>query len=432
MDLFDAIKAYPDIALPIIIKSDMLRCGIKYSNGALEEVERRGDIRLKSYALFSYDFSGTTVASQNVPYHIFIADSTDDGTMVQSRVSEETPYLIDYTDGRFVVYHNQEMLVDVHHFGKRARFADRVTEDGTSYEAYVHTVGDDCLFITANKFCEYFSRDKQCLFCDLTPHASTQKKGGEAMILRVQAERTAEVLDVALHETGYRHMIITGGTFLGKYQGKTEIEYYTEFLNTLRANIYLWPMVGFQIGALDNEGWRRIHETGVPSVQPNIEVWDEKLFKILCPGKSERIGYQEWIKRTINAVKYWGRGNVNPSFVPGVEMAKPQGFEKVSDAIKSTSAGYNFLMSNDVLPRQGGFWCVEPDSKLAGQSPPSLEYYLEIGMAYLEAREKHGFPNPCPACCRHCLGQGTEYDFAYFHGSTPASLAAEQNSRPKD
>ena len=224
-------------------------------------------------------------------------------------------------------------------------------------------------------------------------------------------------------------MTITGGTFFSPYQGKIQIEWYAEFLNTLKARIYVWPMGCFQLGAVDDDYWKRIHDTGIPSIEPNIEVWDKRLFEILCPGKAETVGYDEWIKRTINAVKYWGRGNVNPSFVPGVEMARPFGFEKVTDAVKSTAAGYDFLMSNDVLPRQGGFWCVEPDSKLAGQSPPPLEYYLEIGRAFLEIREKHGFPNPCPASCRHCHGQSTEYDFAYFHGHTAASREAEQKSK---
>ena len=79
-------------------------------------------------------------------------------------------------------------------FTKRGKFADRITEDGTRYEAYVFAVGDDCLFIVANKYCEFFSKGQQCLYCDLTPHAAEQKRGGEAMVLRKEFDKVAEVL----------------------------------------------------------------------------------------------------------------------------------------------------------------------------------------------------------------------------------------------
>jgi uncharacterized protein (UPF0303 family) len=58
-------------------------------------------------------------------------------------------------------------------------------------------------------------------------------------------------------------------------------------------------------------------------VEPNIEVWGEELFSLVCPGKHAAFGFETWVKRVINAVKYWGPGNVNPSFVAGVERPSP-------------------------------------------------------------------------------------------------------------
>lgn len=78
--------------------------------------------------------------------------------------------------------------------------------------------GDDLLFINANKHCDYLSKNLQCLFCDLTSTSAGRKKAGEAMVLRKEADRVAEALDVALHEKRFRHILITGGTFLSKYQ----------------------------------------------------------------------------------------------------------------------------------------------------------------------------------------------------------------------
>ena len=38
-------------------------------------------------------------------------------------------------------------------------------------------------------------------------------------------------------------------------------------------------------------------------------------------------------------------GKVQPSFVSGVEMARPHGFKTVDEAVKSTTSGFEYLMS---------------------------------------------------------------------------------------
>ena len=423
MELFQAFDNFPDVARPIIIKSDVVRLGVKFGEKAREIFKENDDILYKGYHLFSYDRDTPVMYGERIPHDFYLEDGTPDGTLIQVRTYSQSPYTIDHNGQDFVLYFDEKPL-DPLHFEPRPRFYQR-TINGKTMAAYVIGHGD-FLFVTANKYCEHFSTDKQCLFCDLTPFARRQKKGEDAMILRKNAEQIAEVLEVALHEHRFRHIFISGGTFLGKYQGLSEIEWYSQFLNTIIKRIKHWYTATFQMGALSDEGWKRIHDTGIPSIQPNIEVWDKRLFEIICPGKAAVVGYDEWIKRTIRAVDFWGPGNVNPNFVSGVEMAKPFGFTDVNEAVDSTLSGYDFLMSNGVLPRQGDFWCIEADSKLAGAEPPPLEYYIKLGKGYLELREKHGFMSCAPFFCRYCgPPHGTEYDFEYWHGNGPSSRKAE-------
>ena len=430
MNLLEAFKAYPDIEQIIIVKSDMLRLGTKISPAALAEARKNPNLRVKEYGIFSYDSAKrSAVAADSYPGGIFLVDGTPDGTPVQLRMADATPYLIDIRDDKAVVLWNGEKVAEVLEWEEQADYYNRKFEDGTPYQAYVFSVGRDHLQITANKHCEYFARKEQCLFCELTPFSATQKKGGEKLVMRKQADRVAEVLYAGFQEKRFRHMLINGGTFLTEYQGKSEIEWYADFLDTIHKKLWTWYPSCLQISALDDEGWKRIHDTGIPCIEPNIEVWGEQLFSIVCPGKHGAFGFDTWVKRTINAVKYWGPGNVNPSFVAGVEMAQPFGFKNYEDAVKHTLAGHDFLMGNGVLPRQGGFWCIEAGSKLAGNTPPPLEFYLELGRGFLELRYKHGFSHLFNAHCRHCLNHGTEFDFEYFHGSSPASRKAEQESR---
>ena len=239
------------------------------------------------------------------------------------------------------------------------------------------------------------------------------------MAARIDPETIADVIQTAIHVD--RHyaicLYISGGTILGKYRGQTELDFYCTRLNAVREKLGAWIPTTVQIGAYDDEGWRRLHETGFASVQPNIEVWDKKLFKWICPGKDKYIGYHEWIKRTIRAVDFWGAGQVNPNFVPGVEMARPHGFESVKEAVKSTAGGWDFLMAHGVLPRFN-LWTRVAGSAFADQPSPPLEYFIEVQKAYTELRQKHGFSPPFPACkTRDSWFLNCIWDFEYYHGT---------------
>ncbi len=258
MDLLGAFDTYRDINKAIIIKSDMLRLGTKFSQAAINEVSKIKNLRVKGYGLFSYDFSKKmTLASDVVPNTFFLADGTEDGTHVQVRVSDNTPYLIDFVDGKYPIFWNQEKVGEVLAFEEKGKYYDRLTDDGIPFQAYVFCVGRDQLQITANKHCDYFSKGKQCLYCDLTPSTSEQKKGGEVIVLRKQAELVGEILYAGLQERRFRHILINGGTFLSPYQGKTEIEWYADFLETIRKRLWTWYPSCLQISALDDEGWKK-------------------------------------------------------------------------------------------------------------------------------------------------------------------------------
>lgn len=61
MNLGGAFEAYSDIAKPIILKSDMLRLGLQFTQAALDEAKKIERIRWKGYSLFSYDSTEAAV-----------------------------------------------------------------------------------------------------------------------------------------------------------------------------------------------------------------------------------------------------------------------------------------------------------------------------------------------------------------------------------
>ncbi len=150
-------------------------------------------------------------------------------------------------DGKYPISWNAEKIGEVLSFEEQGGYYNRRTPDGIPYQAYVFSVGRDQLQVTANKHCDYFSQDKQCLYCDLTPSAAEQKRGGEAMVLRKKAELVGEIIYAGLQERRFRHILINGGTFLSPYQGKTELEWYADFMEEVRKRIWTWYPACLQI-----------------------------------------------------------------------------------------------------------------------------------------------------------------------------------------
>ncbi len=419
MSMEQLYEQFPDVHPNIVLKTNVLRLGIDISEAALDNFKQRDDLLWKGFHLFSYDWKKTKVYGDKIPWYAHL----EDGCFFMLRTNESSPYLLDLVDGDFIIREREtnEILARNIWFERKPRWYDMRTKDGTQMGAIAQGQGR-MIFVTMNKFCEMWNKDQQCLFCNINATLKDQKSGGEDMVARIEPEVIADTVKTALEVDSHHSILyITGGTILKKYRGQTELEFYITRLNALREKLQVWIPTTVQVAAYDDEGWKRLHETGVGSVQPNIEVWDKRLFQWICPGKDQFIGYDEWIRRTIRAVDFWGPGRVNPNFVLGLEMAKPDGFEDVASAVKSTSSGWDFLMSHGVLPRFN-LWTQEAGSGFEGHGPPPLDYFIEAQKAYTELRWKHNFDPPFPATMyNNCYGLNCLQDFEFYHGTGTTS-----------
>ena len=398
---------YPDVSPSIILKTEALRIGVKFSERAKEEAKNLNTV-FKGYHLFSYDRTRTITWEEKIPADFFLRK---DDTFIQTRVNEDSSYTIDFLEGKFVFREESEPIEEVY-FRTAPEYYSKTLDDGTPMRAIVQSI-NDMLFVTINKYCELWKTNDQCLFCDFVTQTSEQKQK-EVTIVHKTPEQICQVLGEAFKEWRHRHLLITGGTILTTYKGKNEIDYYCEHLNAIAQTLKVWYPANFQINAKNREEFKKIYDTGIGCIQPNLEVWDRRLFKILCPGKDKFVGYDEWIRRMIEAVEVFGFARVAPNFVSGIEMAKPWGFQDIKSALESTLVGFDFLMKHGILPRLD-MWTTEPNSALADQAPPPLEYYIELGKGYMELRHKHGMPTPI-GHCRGCYRIDTTFDWEYFHG----------------
>ena len=142
--------------------------------------------------------------------------------------------------------------------------------------------------------------------------------------------------------------LITGGTIVKTLHGKNELDFYSEYVSALK-----WGgrrrFVNLQSNAQDKDTMKHYRTAGVDCHHSNMEVWEKRLFEWINPGKNRRVGWDGWVRSRIDEVDIFGEGNVRPNFVGGVEMAKPYGFKTVAEAVKSTSDGVDFMMSQGII-----------------------------------------------------------------------------------
>lgn len=398
----------------ILIKTEALRLGIRYSEKAFSASRRKEPVT-KGQSVFSQSF---TAEGWNDPppedYYL------RDGTVIQTRINGNSPYFIDYVEAedRFFLCEKNESVTEVF-FRKAPDAYFKKTSNGTSISSLFNLQGDmlNCCVLMS---CQMWNIKGQCKFCDINAHAEAQRKashgtGREFMMIR-PPEQVAEAVGIYVRDPPVRHILITGGCILMGYENKDDTQFYLEYIRAIKDQIGAWYPTCLQTIAKTESDIIRIADTGVSCHSANIEVWDSKLFKWLCPGKDKIVGRNEWIKRVVSSTKHFPKGGVNPNFVIGAEMARPYGFKTVKEALRSTLGGFEYLMSNGVVPRMD-FWAIEPGSELCKvdrQEAPPTEYFIEVERGWLQLLKTYGLPPPL-AMCHGCSPIDTEFDWYRFH-----------------
>lgn len=423
-------ERYPDVPRETIIKSHLLSLGHWFSDAALEAV---AGALVKSYRLFSYDLVPMSELKRGehrrVPEHFVILKGPYAlrPVSIQTSLSPHSPYLVDVVDGRLVLTTDGRVLAEVRYPKPPDYYAESLP-DGTPY----HEIVAFGTFITIFRNCQYWGAREECKFCDINQNAR-QMKLSRDFTLTAPVKPVADVVRVAEAvaddarqvDTGPHGFVISGGTITKTLHGKTEAEFYGEYIQALKESS-AQPRITFEVNARPREEMERYRAAGVDNIHLNMEVWDRRLFEWINPGKAHRIGWDNWVRWMCEALEVFGKGGIQPSFVAGVEMARPHGYESVSEAVESTSAGFEYLMSRGILPRPQQ-WRREPSTALcqeAEQPPVPLDFYVELTRNWYELYQKYrsqlpqfGKRSPGLLPERRLLGpvHGTYGDYVLLH-----------------
>ena len=389
---------YSDIPIEALFKEDMLRRGIAWSPTALQVAAA---FKPKAYFIFSFDLVPISemdqAEHQKAPEEIrlFGGGFNLHPTIVSVRLNPHSPYRVEAEDAGLVLYLQQEPIANVELQGK-PDYYQRALSSGKPIMDIAPTIEwGYLLYLTVFRLCQYFGAQEECQFCDINENYRQQKKAGRPYTSVKSVEEIMEALDiVASTDSEAKAYTVTGGSITSTLEGKSEIEFYLRYPAAIEKRYPGRWISKLVVQALPRDDCQRMRDVGVQIYHPNYEVWDARLFNIICAGKARYIGRDEWIRRILEAAPIFGPENVIPNFVAGIEMSRPHGFETVDEAIASTAEGLDFFMSRGVSPRFTT-WCPEPLSYLGRDNEGApLEYHARLLRVYRDTRARYGLKPP--------------------------------------
>ena len=118
-----------------------------------------------------------------------------------------------------------------------------------------------------------------------------------------------------------------------------------------------------------------IRECGIKQIQYNMEVYGYKKYTEICPGKTD---YHELIKKYMEAVDVFGRGNVRSNFVLGIQP------------IDELIEGVEILASIGVVSDYSIFQ-PKRGTKFGSMLPPSIDTVVEFTKYLADVYSRHSF-----------------------------------------
>jgi hypothetical protein len=299
---------------------------------------------------------------------------TPHGLDVPVRWNPRSRYRIDLDGERFILAEGEQKVFDIR-FHPRPAFYARRTSDGKPMSTIAIASPEGHVFIVYSNECSYKDRGEDCLFCNInyTKDVFAERQGLNHW---KTPRQIGETVAAAAEEGLFRHLTVTGGVI----PERRELDYYLDVAEEIRAATGQDRFNGTATVAapLDLTNLDRFHEAGFRTTAMNLEIWDQRIYEVICPGKARGSGgWAHWVKALEYAVGVFGHGRVRSNFVAGIEP-KARTLEGL-DALASKGVVSTFTI-----------WCPNPGSELRGHRAPEPGWYLDLAEKQVAIWKKHG------------------------------------------
>ncbi|MBU1181348.1 MAG: radical SAM protein [Proteobacteria bacterium] len=384
----EVAEEHPDFPRIIMRKIDTALRGVTLTERALERAREEGAL---------YDAS--VDLGLKTPRPVLGGALFRDGTVVlglenmylqfpEKFIRRGSPYTLDAVDGRLWLLDGSEHVEEVFFVPVPAYFGKK-TSRGTPMLKMATPRFPCCLFIRIYNYCHFWEEKNPCKYCSFVKQSVHE----ESIFTPESLDDLRETIDEALKEEGrWMVLFLSGGSDpRGNSPYENTADEYVKALRTLQRSFGTEKVYARVVAnAFPREQLLRLKEAGAVTYEPHIEVWDEKLFEWICPGKAKYFGRQYWIDSALSAVEIFGRGNVCTQFVGGVELTQPNGFKTMDEGLESTMEGVEFFARHGIASSFFILWVVEGSIFYAQkQKPAPLEYHVRLARGIRDIQRKY-------------------------------------------
>jgi hypothetical protein len=365
------------------LKLHMLSEGVSFDSAFLEHFARDSQ-SMEKRRVYNDSDERQLSRSLRVPQEMYIKN-----VVVAVNYKQHSPWQIAYCDGLYRLLGKDGTDVEIT-FPERPRFLEHITPDGIRCDRVANLYGGSSLAFFTPGTCYFFNDNHECRFCSLQPNRSVQ----QSFLHKISPALASSVLKIALETDAHlvKQIMLVGGNIPNYDQGfKCHLEIATALEEPqislpaeqrLETHIATMPPHDFGLFTLFAELNAR--------VTMNIEVFDERLFEIICPGKAHLYGRHKLMQALEHATKVVSGMRVHSILIAGLEP------------VESTIAGIKHLASIGVTPIINVFH-NDRGSHYEHHPRPSFEHLLEIAQALQSVYKEYRLTPYWKGCGRNAL-----------------------------
>lgn len=362
----------------------------RYSKEQLKEsIRLKNSIQVEGISFDPHVFDGLGVSTKYIErvYSLFSCDKHAHREIefpgcfympvgryrVAVRWNQQSPYTLEKEDGIYILKDRGRVVLENVEFARRPDYYSLKTSDGADMRTIAQDYGYGNLFIVYSNECCLKDKGQDCLFCNI--NATKALYGEEQNIQWKNAQQIAETVKTC-YQQGYSKLTVSGG-FVPE---RREVDYYVDIAEAIQDQTGLTDFNGTACVGAPNDftSIEQYREAGYQSIASNIEIWNEKMFDVICPGKSLLCGGRKnWLDALDYELEVFGKFHVRSTLVSGIEPKE------------SLLEGIEHLVSKGVvaLPSQ---WYVNVGSALEGHRTPDPDWHWEVFERTHAIYEKYG------------------------------------------
>lgn len=309
---------------------------------------------------FQYGYSSEFVKKfENIPAEIILPQEV----IVGIHLKKGSPWSLktESKDGKTCLIYKKHKITEVS-FVPKPYFYGKKLSNGISAEKAAVMYGPHILSIFSRGWCYYFQQKKQCKFCSLSP---TRKSLGSENVVSLSTDLAEEVVKLALshNRKDICYINYSSGSYSDNDAGIiSQVEILRRIEKTVPKKVKQHMLT---MPPNNPKLIKDLLEAGLDSINFAIEVFDEKLFKKVCPGKQKFYGYEKFLKILKEASLIFPKNKVYVNLVGGLEP------------LDSMCRAFSYFSEIGITPSVNVFH-PDPKSDFSKMPVPSVEYLMKM------------------------------------------------------